>query len=435
MREEGGKSKGWIIVLSAALVVGALGWAMVGGGERGGGSEMGKVKSEKVMRLQEVTPLGPVVVKGETEKAAALKELEKKVQGKGAIPHQAVLTFSNSAAMADFLKRAAAEGLVVTGRLDKLRTVRVAYDSLDKLQQELLAHGADISTIGANFPVITPSIPSPPTPEQRAGGVGTAPFGDALMSAIGAGADVDRSQWGSGITVAVVDSGVAQHPSLAEGQVTHIDLVNDGQPFEGHGTAIASLISGNMDGAQGLAPAAKILDVRIANANGTSDSFQLAWGIEAALDRGAQVINISMGSYGDAPVVAQAVNDALARGVVIVAAAGNEQAGVKDWPAAYSGVISVSGVDASGHLAYFSNSGDPTLGAPAVGIPSAYEQNNQAYLATGDGTSQAAALVSGAAAAILGQGGDVLSTLSKSAKLIPADQHQAGAGMLHLGTK
>jgi hypothetical protein len=428
------KAKGWGLTLVLALTAGAIGWGTVGSRERPRGRENGEMKMEKGGSYSALPFLRTAEVE-ETDGGKKLQELEARVQPRGAIPHQAVLTFSSGEAMADFLKRAAAEGLVVTGRLDKLRTVRVAYDSLDKLQQELLAHGADISSIGANFPVVAPSVPAAPTPEQRATGAGTAPFGDALMSAIGAGPEVDRSQWGSGITVAVVDSGVAQHPALTEGQVMHIDLVNDGQAFEGHGTAIASLISGNMDGAQGLAPAAKILDVRVADANGSSDSFQLARGIEAALDRGAQVINISMGSYGDAPVVAQAVNDALQKGVVIVAAAGNEQAGTKDWPAAYSGVISVSGVDANGHLAYFSNSGDPTLGAPAVGIPSAYEQNNQSYLATGDGTSQAAALVSGAAAAILSQGGEVLSTLAKSAKIIPASKEQVGAGMLHLGTK
>jgi hypothetical protein len=69
-----------------------------------------------------------------------------------------------------------------------------------------------------------------------------------------------------------------------------------------------------------------------------------------------------------------------------------------------------------------------------VSIPSAYAQNSQPFLATGDGTSQAAALVSGAAAAILSKGGDVLRTLSTSAVNIPANAHEAGAGMLHLPT-
>ncbi len=373
----------------------------------------------------------PVISDGKTMNVSAVakltEDLAQRVQPKGAIPNEAVLTFVSWAAMSDFLNRATAQGLVVKGRLDSLRSVRVAFDSLEKLRRELLDHGADYEGIGANFPVLAPGLP----PREQRNGGGDLQFGDALLFAIGAGPEVNRSLWGKGVTVAVLDSGVAAHPAFSEGQVTHVDLVNDGQPFEGHGTAIASLIVGSVDGAQGVSPAAKILDVRIAGAGG-SDSFLLARGIEMALARGAQIINISMGSYGDSPVVAQAINHALERGVVVVASAGNDSAAVKDWPAAYAGVISVSGVDAAGRLAYYSNSGDPTLAAPGVGIPSAYAQWNKPYLAIGDGTSQAAALVSGAAAAILSQGGNVLTTLSKSALSIPANKQQAGAGMLHL---
>lgn len=360
----------------------------------------------------------------------SLAELAMRVQPKGAVPNEAVLTFKSAAALADFLNRAPAQGLVVKGRIDSMRSARIAYDSLDKLRQELLDHGADYAGIGANFPVLTPGLPPP---EQRPGG-GDVPFGNSLLAAIGAGPDVDRSQWGHGVTVAVLDSGVTAHPTFTAGQVAHVDLVNDGQPFEGHGTAIASLIAGNVAGAQGVSPDARILDVRIAGADG-SDSFLLARGIEMALDRGAQVINVSMGSYGDAPIVYQAVQDAIQRGVIVVASVGNDSAAVKNWPAAYPGVISVSGVDATGQLAYFSNSGSPTIAAPGVGIPSAYAQANKPYLATGDGTSQAAALVSGAVAAILSQGGDVYATLSSNAVKIPATQQQAGDGMLHLPSR
>ena len=357
---------------------------------------------------------------------SSLEALTSRVQPKGAIPNEAIITFKSPSAMKAFLERAAAEGLVVKGRITGLNGVRAAFDSLDRLQRELVDHANDIAGAGANFPVASPGLPAP---ENRGPG-GNAPFGDALMNSIGAG--VDRTEWGRGVTVAVLDSGVAAHPAFAEGQIAHVDLVNDGRPFDGHGTAIASLIVGGINGAQGVSPAATILDVRIAGADGMSDSFQLARGIETALDRGARVINISMGSFGDSPIVAQAVNDALQRGVVVVASAGNEQLSMKDWPAAYPGVISVSGVDATGHIAYFSNTGEPTLAAPAVGIPSAFAENNKPYLAIGDGTSQAAALVSGAAAAILSRGGDVLSVLSRNAQTIPATKAEAGAGMLRL---
>jgi thermitase len=349
----------------------------------------------------------------------------------GSLPDVALLSFKSRAAFDAFLKRAAQSGLVITGRADGLNALRVAFDDIAKLRRELKEHAADYAGAGANFPVAVPGLPSP---EQRKGG-GDLPFGSAFLRAIGAGPNVDRSQWGQGVTVAVIDSGVASHPAFAEGQVQHLDLVKDGLAFEGHGTAIASLIAGNVDGAQGVSPAAKILDVRIAGSNGSSDSFQLAQGIQAAVDRGVQVINISMGSYGDSPLVAQAVQNALAKGIVVVASAGNEQASTKAWPAAYPGVVSVSGVDAAGKLAYFSNTGDPTLSAPAVGIPSAYEKDSQPLLAQGDGTSQAAALVSGAAAAIRGAGGDALKVLTNNALNTGLNSHEGGAGMLRLPAK
>jgi len=348
----------------------------------------------------------------------------------GAIQNAALLTFRNHAAFEAFLKRASAAGLVVTGRLDALNALRVAFDNIDKLKRDLRDHGDDYSRVGANFPV---SLPGLPTQEQRKGG-GDAPFGDALLASIGAGPSVDRSLWGNEVTVAVIDSGVTNHPAFREGQVVHIDLVNDGKAFEGHGTAIASLIAGDVPGAQGVSPAAKILDVRIADGTGGSDSFQLARGIQTAVDRGAQIINISMGSYGDSPLVADAIQNAIAKGIIVVASAGNEQSATKTWPAAYKDVISVSGVDAKGQLAYFSNSGDPTISAPGVGVPSAYAQNSKPLLAQGDGTSQAAALVSGAAAAIRSAGGDVISVLTKNAINTGLTRHETGAGMLRLPT-
>jgi thermitase len=354
-------------------------------------------------------------------------ELERALNARGALPNEAVLIFKTGAAYHSFLVRAASQGIVVKSRLDERLAVRVGFDHPGRLEADMASHSEDYQSAGANFAVSVPSMPS----RLQHTGAGEAPFGDSVLSAIGADQNADRSKWGSGVTVAVLDSGVGSHPAFFDGQVIHVDLVNDGKPFNGHGTAMASLIAGNVGGAQGVAPATTILDVRIADATGVSDSFMLAKGIETAVNRGAQIINISMGSYGDSSLVAQAVLAAQQQGVLIVASAGNEQASSKDWPAAYSGVISVSGVDAKGQLAYFSNSGNPTIAAPAVGIPSAYFQDGKPYLAQGDGTSQAAALVSGAAATLKGWGiVNVASALINNARQINATPQDVGAGML-----
>ena len=374
---------------------------------------------------------GPATTASVTDPAAQIQEkLRRQMEVRGALKNEAIVSFKTPEAYAAFLQRAAAAGLVILDRSPGLRSVRVGYDSLARLASDVAAHAGDYDVAGPNFAVQAPELIKRDQPT----GVGDVPYGDQLLSSLGATPNIDRSKWGTGVTVAVLDSGVSDHPAFTQGQVTHLDLVNDGSAFNGHGTAIASLIAGNAPGAEGLAPASKILDVRVADTSGASNSFLLAQGIMAAVQNGAQVINISMGSEGDAPAVAQAVQTALAKGVVIVASAGNEDLTTKDWPAAYPGVISVSGVDAAGHLAYFSNAGSPTLAAPAVGVPSAYAVNGQPYMAVGDGTSQASALVSGAAAAIAGGGGDVYGTLIKNARSVSAPATDVGAGVLHLPT-
>jgi hypothetical protein len=360
---------------------------------------------------------------------AYLKSLEERLRRPGAFENEALLTFSERAGLEDFVARAKASGIEVTEALAGTRTIRVLFDSLDQIHEALVAPGGERPEVSANYSVSIPDLSVPP---PDAGGTGEAPFGPELLPSIGIAPGADRADWGAGIVVAVIDSGVFPHPAFREGQVTHIDLTEAPGAMHGHGTAIASLVAGSHPGAEGVAPGADILDIRIAGSDGLSDSFLLARGIHAAVERGADVINISMGTYGDAPPVAAAVAEALRRGITVVAAVGNDRAGVKVWPAAYPGVISVSGVDAEGNLAYFSNSGTPTLAAPSVGIPSAYQDGGRALLAVGHGTSQASALVSGAAAAFRSRGVDAGPALLRSARPGSAGQQEIGAGILFL---
>jgi len=359
---------------------------------------------------------------------ASLDALREKVVRPDAWENEALLTFSDHAALAAFATRATASGIGVTGPFGGANTIRVSFDSLERLRDALADIDGEAPTVSANFSVSIPNLSAPPA----AGGTGTAPFGANLLPSLGIDAGTDHSSWGEGVTVAVIDSGVSPHPAFREGQITHLDLTTDGGSFNAHGTAMASLVAGGLPGAEGLAPGADILDIRIAGKDGLSDSFLLARGIHAAIERGAEVINISMAAYGDAQPVAAAVAEALQRGITVVAAVGNDRAGIKAWPAAYPGVISVSGVDADGSLAYFSNTGAPTIAAPSVGIPSAYSDGDEALLATGNGTSQATALVSGAAAAFHSRGLDAGIALTRNARPGSAKKQEIGAGILFL---
>jgi len=357
---------------------------------------------------------------------AYLEALRDQIVRPGAWENEALLTFSDPADLEDFVRRAGEAGIVVTGPFSGGMTIRVSFDSLGQLHDALAGSKGEKPAVSANYAVSIPDLAAPP----EAGGTGTAPFGPAMLPSIGIEAGSDRSAWGAGVVVAVIDSGVSPHPAFREGQVTHLDLTEEGGTFHGHGTAIASLVAGSLPGAEGVAPGADLLDIRIAGVDGLSDSFLLARGIQAAMDNGAHVINISMGAYGDAAPVAAVVAEAVRRGITVISSVGNDGAGVKLWPAAYPGVVSVSGVDADGNLAYFSNTGTPTLAAPSVGIPSAYQEGGKALLATGNGTSQATGLVSGAAAAFYSRGINPASALISNARPDPTRQQEIGAGIL-----
>jgi membrane-anchored mycosin MYCP len=209
---------------------------------------------------------------------------------------------------------------------------------------------------------------------------------------------------GQGVTVAVVDSGVDFSPQLA-GRVTAFDLTGSGlADCVGHGTAVAAIIAASDIQAQGMpfvgvAPGAAILSVKV-NSQDTGSSLILAKGIRDAVIRGAQVINVSI-TTASTPALRSAVDFALNRNVVIVAAGGNdgETTGAGPfYPASYPGVLSVGAVDSTGALAPFSDQrSHVAVTAPGVGVTSAWPGGYQTQLA---GTSFAAPFVSGIAALV-----------------------------------
>ena len=335
--------------------------------------------------------------RGVQKRDALLEKLRSKLEAPNVVPREALLTFRDAEARERFAQQAAGRGLEILDVIAPLNTARVRYGRLEDLRDSMTAGGADFAGVEGNLWLGIPPAAPQPDPNNQGG---RAPFGYNSMSAINAAGD--RSRWGDTVTVAVLDTGVLVHPTFAEGQITRLDLVNDGQSFHSHGTSVASLVGGQNPQAPGVAPGAQILDVRVANAEGVSVGSTLAQGIIAATDRGAQVINISLGGYGDSAILAQAIGYAFQRGVVVVAAAGNETYGQLVVPAAYEGVISVASVDANSRQAYFSNTGAGLdLAAPGVGVASAWETDKVAFVS---GTSHSAALVAGAAAAYIGWG-------------------------------
>ncbi|HWG02039.1 MAG TPA: S8 family serine peptidase [Trebonia sp.] len=235
---------------------------------------------------------------------------------------------------------------------------------------------------------------------------------------------------GAGVTVAVLDSGVNPDVSdLAGAVITGPDLTGLRTPVSNpdwgvHGTWMASIIAGHghddgQDGVVGIAPAARILSIRVIPEKddpgyrqyGTEREGRiqqaLATGIQDAVKRGAQVISMSLGYTAPSAGVRAAVQYALDHGVVLVASSGNS--GQDDvhsddgfapvsFPADYPGVLSVAALNSDGTVAKFSsNNLSVQVAAPGDDVP-AQGRDGQYWLVSG--TSPACALVAGVAALI-----------------------------------
>lgn len=226
---------------------------------------------------------------------------------------------------------------------------------------------------------------------------------------------------GQGVTVAVIDSGVdLQHPEFSGKLVAGWDFYfDDNNPDDdnGHGTHVAGIIGARTNNGAGIASIAynaKIMPVKVCDTSGLScPVYEIAAGMIFAVDKGAKVLNLSLGGPTNSTTIVGAVNYALARNVVVVAAAGNDGDGnaATDeifYPASIPGVISVASVQSNGTIAGTSNSNSSvTVAAPGVGILSTWPLSGAptSSFATGyefkSGTSMASPHVAGLAALLI----------------------------------
>ena len=368
-----------------------------------------------------------------------LAELERLLTRADTRAKEGLLTFKDEAAYRRFLSRAQKSGLTILGQLDALRTVRVHYDTFAALRGDLLANTDDYAGVSANYLM---TIPGPPAKDDRAA-VNAVPFGNRALEFLGVDlASPARATWGQGVTIAVLDTGIARDVTFGDNRVRTLDIglgstVGNGSE-DGHGTAVAAVAAGAAADAPGVAPAACLLSIRVTDANGASDLFTVAQAILAATDAGAKVINVSLGGYATSSALDSAIAYASNRGAVIVAAAGNDQAAQLSWPAADARVVSVGAVDAAEQQVTFSNSGPQLqITAPGYGVQTAWLDGQRA---TVDGTSISAPLVAGAIAAVLSQNPQL--TPAQAWSVLQQTTHDAGApgddpdyghGILNLG--
>ena len=257
---------------------------------------------------------------------------------------------------------------------------------------------------------------------------------------------------GEGITIAVIDTGVTQVPDLKLTKfVPGYDFVNNRENTaddNGHGTHVAGVIAqstNNGYGVAGIAHLAQIMPLKVLSADGGGTVADIAEAIKFAADNEADVINLSLGGGGASRLLEEAITYAYDKGVVIVAAAGNENLNAASYPARYPKVIGVTATDFEDAKADYANYGAGVDLAAPGGTETNKILQNTIDPSTGEsvfvgfqGTSMAAPHVAGVAALIKASGieqpAEILDILKKSARPEKEDRlNYFGAGHLDAG--
>lgn len=240
-----------------------------------------------------------------------------------------------------------------------------------------------------------------------------------------AGADINAEQaWdvtrGAGVKVAILDSGIdINHPDLAGKIAVQRVFVSstidpDISDKNGHGTHVAGIIAANTNnniGVAGTCPECQLIIGKVVTNDGTGNATgatsDIVSGITWATDQGAKVINLSLRSTSPQTqqLYQEGINYAMSKGVVVVAASGNDGSNAVTWPAGNDGVISVAATDNTDRMAPFSNYGAYVkVAAPGTFIASTFPTtpNAKKVLNYGysSGTSMSSPIVAGIAALV-----------------------------------
>jgi thermitase len=227
----------------------------------------------------------------------------------------------------------------------------------------------------------------------------------------GSTTDWDGGTTGSNsVAIAILDSGIKEDHEDLQGKVTKRQNFTDSSTnsdLQGHGTHVAgsaAALTNNAKGVAGTCPGCSLYNAKVLNDTGVGLISWEANGIIWAADNGAKVINMSLGGPGTSSTEQDAVNYAWSKGVVVVAAAGNDNTSILNYPAAYPNTIAVGATDSNDAKASFSNYGSSWVDVAAPGVNILSTTINGGY-GSFDGTSMASPHVAGEAGLLWSKSG------------------------------
>jgi hypothetical protein len=356
------------------------------------------------------------------------------------IPNEYILNFSDNANMRRFISDANDFGVVILGVIDGWNSLRIRTEDMKAFQDILDQYPGGVE-YNHNYYVRTPDIAGYPVPVDGSNVLtdgNLVPFGNNTLSWLGV--QGDPSSRGQGVLVAILDTGVENHSTFKDCLIERVTMLPDSAnatgDYAGHGTAVASIIAGNLPEAPGVAPGVSILSIQVLDGDGVGDLFTLAAGIIEAVDYGADIINLSLGSYGHNPVLQQAVDYAIMNNVPIIAAVGNDGVAGVMYPARYPEVIAMTSVDAMGQNLPYANQGtEVDLAAPGYAVQTAWTDEQIARIS---GTSLSTAIGTAAMALLYDPGVDFRDNLDLMLNYsndagAPGQDPEYGTGILDIG--
>jgi hypothetical protein len=279
-------------------------------------------------------------------------------------------------------------GAKVVGRIDGMNAYRLRFENAESASsaRESLQGDSSVESVDNNYPVVRPPDPEPVS-------LSSTPPINLRPKAAGAG---DQ------IIVAPIDSYVDPKyvpENLKEFLLEGISVVEGGPRASGKPEHGDGMFQGILQGVQiaqqgGDGSRVRVLSVDVYGGSATTTTFDISKGIFRAVESGATIINLSLGSPVDTPFLATLIENSAKQGVLFLGAAGNEPVTTPMYPAAYPDVMAVTAINRDGGIAPWANYGSfVDLGAPGSSIVTF---GNQAYLITG--TSISTAIASGIAA-------------------------------------